>query len=416
MPKDHYSVLGVSKTATADEIKKAYRANVRKFHPDSATADKKAEYEAILTDVNRAYSVLSDPEKRRGYDQYGDEAEQMEAQGGGMSREDVMAQFANMGMFGGFGRSNKKNTGPEPVQSQIKITLDKVYSGATIKHTIRRSNFCKKCAGTGDKTKKSPNCSACGGQGQTMIQQGNSIGIMDCRACGGKGKSPVKKENKCIDCNGIGNTMSDHELSVFIKKGIDNLEIITIKNQGNEKSTGARSNVYIRVEIIPHSMFKRNVITGSGRNQKINHLNLSITLNITLTEALCGFKKSITHLDGHSVDIISKKTIYQGSIFTVPNEGLIEGNNKGSLYVLFNIIYTDLSEDHKNKIFNILTKSVRPALTGNGISNEVPKDQVNLVTDAEMFEITQRSARHSVQDDDDGDGNIGGGHPQCQHQ
>ena len=276
--RDYYEVLGVSKTATDAEIKKAYRKLAMKYHPDYNPGDKEAEEK--FKEVNEANEVLSDPKKRQLYDQYGfagvDPAYAAQNGGGpgaggfggfggdGVDLGDIFGDIFGGG-FGGFGGSSRRANPNAPRKGQdirVRITLsfDEAVHGCKKNITITRQQECTECHGSGCAAGSSPEtCPDCGGRGQVNVQQRTPFGVISttktCTRCGGKGKIV---EKPCQKCRGGGRVSKRRELEVNIPAGIDDRQVISVRGEGSMGSNGGPSgDLHVSVFVRPHPFFER---------------------------------------------------------------------------------------------------------------------------------------------------------------
>ncbi len=263
--RDYYEVLGVSKNATEAEIKKAYRAIAKKNHPDMNPGDKDAE--ARFKEASEAYAVLSDPDKRRQYDQFGHAAFENGGAGGFQGGFD----FGDMGdifgdifgdLFGGRSRrgaSNQPRRGAN-VRASIHVRFEEACFGTEKELEITLKDECSTCHGTGAKPGTSPvTCSKCGGSGQVVYSQNSMFGmvrnVQTCPDCHGSGK--IIKE-RCTACNGTGYTQSRKKLKVGVPAGIDNGQSIRMREKGEPGvNGGARGDLLVEVLVDRHPIFRR---------------------------------------------------------------------------------------------------------------------------------------------------------------
>ncbi len=266
--RDYYEVLGVSKGASEDEIKKAYRQLAKKYHPDMNPGDKNAE--AKFKEASEAYAVLSDPEKRKQYDQFGHAAFEQGAGGGGGGFD-----FSNMGdvgdifgdifgdLFGGGGRTRRASNGPMKganVRAGIRITFEEAVFGTEKELELNLKDECEKCHGTGAKPGSSPvTCSKCGGRGQVVYTQQSLFGmvrnVQTCPDCGGSGK--IIKD-KCPDCYGTGYISRRKKIQVSVPAGIDDGQNIRIRAKGEPGVNGGeRGDLLVEVSVSRHPIFQR---------------------------------------------------------------------------------------------------------------------------------------------------------------
>ena len=255
--RDYYEVLGVSKTATDEELKKAYRKLAKKYHPD-ANPDDKAGAEAKFKEVNEAYETLSNPQKRKMYDQFGTADPQgfngaggpFGGQGGYYSYTssgfdgfgDIFGDLGDLFGFGG-GRSSRQTNGPRKgadLKCNVNLTFEEAYSGTSKQINITRNEECPTCSGTGAKPGTHPEtCSVCGGKGTVTQVQTTLLGQMrvqtTCSNCHGTGK--VIKE-VCNTCYGKGTVRKQAKINVKIPAGIDDGQTIVLKGEGEPGKNG----------------------------------------------------------------------------------------------------------------------------------------------------------------------------------
>ncbi len=238
--RDYYEVLGVEKSASEDEIKKAYRKHAKKYHPDMNPGDKEAE--AKFKEASEAYAVLSDSEKRAKYDQFGHAAFDGSGGFGAGGFDFTGADFSDIfgdlfgGMFGG-GRSRGASNGPMKganIRTSVRITFLEAVFGTEKDLTMNLKDPCPTCNGTGAKPGTSPQmCPKCGGKGQVVFTQQSFFGtvrnVQTCPDCGGSGK--IIKD-KCTDCGGTGYITSRKTINVSIPAGIDNGQSVRIREKG----------------------------------------------------------------------------------------------------------------------------------------------------------------------------------------
>lgn len=269
--RDYYEVLGVDKNADEAALKKAYRVLAKKYHPDTNPGDKEAE--AKFKEASEAYAVLSDPEKRRQYDQFGHAAFDGGAGGGGfnMNMDDIFGSFGDIfgDLFGGgFGRSRRSADPNAPskganLRTQVRITFEEACFGTEKEVEIPSKIECKKCGGNGCKPGTQPvTCGQCGGSGQVVHTQQSLFGMVQnvspCRACSGTGKII---RDKCPTCKGSGYVTKTEKLSVTIPAGIDHGQSVRLRGKGEPgKNGGARGDLLVEVYVDRHPEFERHDI------------------------------------------------------------------------------------------------------------------------------------------------------------
>ena len=265
--RDYYEVLGIDKNADDAAIKKAYRQLAKKYHPDMNPGDQEAEKK--FKEASEAYAVLSDPDKRRQYDQFGHAAFEGGAGGGGFGGFDFTG--ADMGdifgdifgdLFGG-GRSRRASNGPMQganLRAQVRVTFEEAVFGCDKEIELTLKDECGKCHGTGAKPGTSPiTCTKCGGKGQVVYTQQSLFGMVQnvrtCPDCNGTGK--VIKE-KCPDCYGTGYISSKKKIAVTVPAGIDNGQSIRIRGKGEPGVNGGpRGDLLVEVLVSRHPIFQR---------------------------------------------------------------------------------------------------------------------------------------------------------------
>jgi molecular chaperone DnaJ len=298
--RDYYETLGVGKSASEDDLKKAYRKLAKQYHPDSNQGDKAAEEK--FKELNEAYAVLSDPQKKAAYDQYGHAAFDPASGGGGggggfysggfnMDMGDIFESFFGGDIFGGSTRSSGRN-GPRDgasLQTSVQIKFEEAVYGTVKDIRIQGYETCGTCKGTGAKPGTyAETCRHCGGTGQERYQQQTMLGSMTtlrtCSHCRGEGKI-IK--SPCPECHGAGKVQANKTLSVTIPKGIDNGQTVRLSGKGEPgERGGSPGDLLITVHVQPHKVFVRKGI------------NLHLDLPITFVQAALGDEVLIPTLDG----------------------------------------------------------------------------------------------------------------------
>ena len=339
----YYKVLGVEKTASQDEIRRAYRKLVKTKHPDKGGSQKE------FQEIQLAYDTLSDENKRKVYDEYGEEGikEGMDGQG----PSDIFD------LFTGGGRKNvKKKT--KSVLQQMEVSLEDIYKGSEKYLEINRYRICKKCRGNGS---KDPNantkCTGCNGRGVKMVVQrmGNTIlqSQQSCPDCRGEGYV-IKESDKCTSCRGNKVNKESKTIKILLDKGAPDGKRYTFEGESDEMPGYEPGDVIIEIKIKKHNLFQRE---GA---------DLTYVADISLLEALTGFELLITHLDGRKVLIKSKpgEIIKPGVMKTVKECGMpfFDHPTKfGNLYIKFNIKFPkSLEESQKNALQQLFPKIVMP--------------------------------------------------------
>jgi molecular chaperone DnaJ len=258
MTKDYYDTLGINKDSSKEEIKKAYKKLAKKYHPDlnpdSGSSEK-------IKEINEAYSVLSDDNKRSNYDRFGSSDEQFSGfQGQQGFNEDIFSDI-----FGSFfgGNPYARQRGPKggsDLKYELNIEFKEAAFGTKKKISINKLNKCDECNGTGSEDGKQANCGTCHGSGQVGRQFRTPFGIVQhattCPKCSGKGKII---ENKCDECNGHGRKKENKTITVTIPAGVDNGSTLRVLNEGESGEQGAPSgHLYVEIHVRPHKLFERD--------------------------------------------------------------------------------------------------------------------------------------------------------------
>lgn len=328
MKKDYYEVLGVGKSASADEIKKAYRKKAIEFHPDKNPGDKAAEENFKL--AAEAYEVLSDPQKKARYDQFGHQAFDggHGFGGGGMNMDDIFSQFGDIfgnafgGGFGGFGGGfgGQRRVKGSNLRIKVKLTLEEIAHGVEKKIKVKRKVQAK---GVTYKT-----CPTCNGQGQVVRVTNTILGKMQsattCPTCGGAGQT-IDSRPKDADAHGM--VMADETVSIKIPPGVVDGMQLKVSNKGNDApGNGIPGDLIVVIEEIEHETLKRE-----GEN-------LHLDLYISISEAVLGVSKDIETVSGKA-RIKLEEGIQSGKILRLKGKGVpnINGYGNGDLLVHVNV-------------------------------------------------------------------------------
>ncbi len=306
--RDYYEVLGVSRDADDATLKKAYRQIAKKYHPDMNPGD--AEAEKKFKEASEAYAVLSDPEKRRQYDQFGQAAFDQGAGGGGFggfdfSGTDFTDMFGDLfgDLFGGGGSSRRgRNQGPTKgmnIRKSLTLTFEEAVFGCEKDLDVVLKDPCPKCNGTGARPGTSPEtCPKCGGKGQVVYTQRSMFGTMQnvqtCPDCGGTGQ--IIRE-KCPDCAGTGYVSNKKTISVTIPAGIDNGQSVRIREKGEPGTNGGpRGDLMVEVNVARHPIFERQ------------DMNIFSTVPISFAQAALGADIMIKTVDGDVIYTVKPGT------------------------------------------------------------------------------------------------------------
>jgi molecular chaperone DnaJ len=331
MSKNYYEVLGVSKNATAEEIKKAYRKLAMKYHPDRNPDNKEAEEK--FKEAASAYEILSDEKKRRQYDQFGhSQYQQMGGMGGhpgGMNTDDIFESFGDIfgDLFGGR-QSARKKSGPEPMRGhdlakEINITLKEAYLGTKKELSYTRLIACKTCNGSGAKKGSKPSaCTKCQGTGQVQFRQGFFMYSQACGNCSGQGfiiSSP------CGSCNGKSRIQEYTKFTVNIPAGIYDGAELRIAGKGDAGVYGGSSgDLFLKIHVIPDKKFRR---VGD---------DLQCLIMLTYPQLVLGAQIEIENIDNTKINIKIPKGCPVGERIVTPGKGFatMRGSVRGNLVVV----------------------------------------------------------------------------------
>ena len=346
--RDYYEVLGIGKNATDAEIKSAYRKLAKKYHPDLNPGNKEAEEQ--FKEVNEANDVLSDPQKRQRYDQFGFagvDPNYAAANGGGaggfgggfggVDLGDIFGDIFGGGFgggFSGFGGGSSTRTANVPrkghdIQASVILTFEEAAHGCSKKITINRQDTCPDCGGTGAAKGTSPEtCPDCGGRGYVVTQQRTPFGVMQsqqpCSHCGGRG---TIIRNPCKTCRGTGKTAARKSLEINIPAGIDDDQNIALRGQGDAGSNGGPAgDVIVHVTVKADPMFERD------------GYDVTIHVPITFSQAVLGDDVEVPTVDGRIVQHIPEGT-QSGTKFRLRGQGIqyLNGRGRGDQYVIVDV-------------------------------------------------------------------------------
>ena len=346
--RDYYEVLGIGKNATDAEIKSAYRKLAKKYHPDLNPGNKEAEEK--FKEVNEANDVLSDPQKRQRYDQFGFagvDPNYAAANGGGaggfgggfggVDLGDIFGDIFGGGFgggFSGFGGGSSTRTANAPrkghdIQASVILTFEEAAHGCSKKITNNRQDTCPDCGGTGAAKGTSPEtCPDCGGRGYVVTQQRTPFGVMQsqqpCSHCGGRG---TIIRNPCKTCRGTGKTAARKSLEINIPAGIDDDQNIALRGQGDAGSNGGPAgDVIVHVTVKADPMFERD------------GYDVTIHVPITFSQAVLGDDVEVPTVDGRIVQHIPEGT-QSGTKFRLRGQGIqyLNGRGRGDQYVIVDV-------------------------------------------------------------------------------
>ncbi|CDO78181.1 hypothetical protein BN946_scf184797.g7 [Trametes cinnabarina] len=336
---DLYKVLELSKSASEQDIRKAYKRLSRKYHPDK---NKDPDAEEKFVEIAHAYEVLSDPTKRQIYDRHGEEGLRAH-EGGQQHYANPFDMFQNF--FGGGGHHNQQvRRGPSSV-SEFEVSLSDIYSGASIDFMVKKRILCDHCRGTGAASSDDIHtCSACGGSGVRIMRQQIMPGMftqsqVTCNECGGRGKVIGRK---CPHCQG--NKVMDHtqHYTLEIPRGAPEGHEVVFEGEADESPDWEAGDIVLRI---------RSKKERGGWRRKESGLYWKETISVE--EALLGFERNLTHLDGHIVELKRQGVTQPGYVQTIKGEGmpLFEGTGYGDLYVEYNVVLpTEISPETRKRL------------------------------------------------------------------
>lgn len=351
MLKDYYKILGVEKNASVDDIKKAFKKAAMEHHPDRPGGN-----EAKFKEVNEAYQVLGDPEKRKRYDQFGSDFEQQGGFGQGMNWEDFMRAARGQGGQGGFGnfssdfgagidlgdifgdlfgfgggstRNARSQSRGRDIQIDVQVDFKEAAFGVEREISLRKQNKCDACGGSGaEPGSKMDRCATCGGQGQVVRNQQTFLGTMQsvstCPDCHGRGEKPAKK---CKHCGGSGVLAKNSTVKVKIPAGIDDGQSIRLENYGEAQGYGGQSgDLYVRVHVQNMRGFERDGFDVYTESE------------ISYPQAVLGDKIDVETLDG-VIRLLVPEGTESGQLIRIKGRGIkhLSGSGRGDHYVKIKI-------------------------------------------------------------------------------
>ena len=332
--RDYYEVLGVDREATEDDLKRAYRQAAKKYHPDLNPDDSEAEEK--FKEVNEAYEVLSDPQKRAAYDRFGHEGANGQGFGGfdfdgfgdgGLG--DLFDAFFG-GATGGTGRRRRGPVRGADIRYDLNITFEEAAFGAEKEIQVVRMEDCSECHGTGGKEGAEPvTCTECNGTGEISYTQTTAFGrFVNVRACGTCGGEGTIVSDPCDRCRGRGKVRNRRKISVKIPEGINDGQAITLRGEGDiGERGGPPGDLYVYISVKPHKLFKRE------------GYDIYCEVPITFTQAALGAEIDIPTLEGTEKFKIPEGT-QTGKVFTLRNRGIshLRGSGRGNQYITVKVM------------------------------------------------------------------------------
>jgi molecular chaperone DnaJ len=358
MPRDYYEILGVPKGASGDEIKSAFRQLARKYHPD---VSQETDAEERFKEINEAYAILSDQDKRAAFDRFGHAG----VQGAGgvpdwttMDFSDILGDLFGFG-FGGFGRSSTRSRNAprrgQDLQYRVHMDFKEAVFGTDKEIDISRDESCETCSGSGAKPGTSPSrCSTCGGQGEVRQSRqtilGSMVQVTTCPACGGKGEVIV---NPCSTCSGRGQVRKSRKKVVSIPAGVDTGTQIRLTAEGQPGVNGGPpGNLYLVIQVQAHKYFRRR------------ENDILLDLNVNIAQATLGDEVKVPTVDGDAMLTIPAGT-QPGKIIRMRSKGVphLRNNNRGDQLIVINVSIPKSLSDEQRQLFEQLAGSLGTEVT-----------------------------------------------------
>lgn len=342
--RDYYQVLGLTRTATAEEIKKSYRKLALQHHPDRNPGD--SESEELFKEASEAYQVLSNEQNRSKYDRFGHSAFEGGQGFGDFSgfADEIFGDLFSA-FFGGSGGPGGGSRGPRgrDLRYQLEVSMEEAFNGLEKEITIEKPSPCETCNGTGSREAKAPaNCKHCGGGGQIRVQQGFFTLARTCPVCSGRG---TMIEDPCPDCSGSATSARTSELKVKIPPGIDNGQRLKLRNEGEIISDGPPGDLYVEVFVKPHEVYRRD---GS---------EIVVDIPITYTQAVLGSEVEVPSLHGEMTLKIPAGTT-SGKVFRLRGKGMMnmQTGRYGDEHVCVHIFVPQKVNDEQREILEQLSE------------------------------------------------------------
>lgn len=401
----YYDTLGVQPGASDNELKRAYRVSAMKYHPDK---NKSPEAADKFKEISHAYDVLSDPQKRQVYDQYGEAGlgGGGDAGMGGMSAEDLFSQFFGGGvggmggmggMFGGGGGAPRGPRKGRDLTHSLKVSLEELYSGKVSKLALSKNILCPKCEGRGGKEGAVKQCTGCGGTGVKMVtrQMGPMIQRFQtaCPDCNGEGEI-IREKDKCKNCHGKKIQLEKKVLSVHIDKGMQDGQKVTFPGEGDQAPGIIPGDVIFVIEQREHPRFQRK---GD---------DLFYAAKVDLLSALAGGKIGVEHLDDRwlSAGVAPGEVIKPGALKLIRGQGMpsYRHHDFGDLYIKFEVEFppNHFTEEQKlAALENILPPRKVPAIPSDAMVDDVGMQDIDPQQQARAE--SRRAGRNGAMDEDE---------------
>lgn len=350
--KDYYKILGVSKDATIDEIKKAYRTLARKYHPDVNPNNKEAEER--FKEINEAYEVLSDPEKRKNYDMMGDAFFTPTEEGGfgyqysgrdfftdifGDTFENIFSSF--------FGKKKTQKAKGEDINIDLTITFEEALRGAEKTVLLKYEAPCPNCEGQGVDVSKASTCPRCKGSGFLYEKRGNVQIRQSCPDCSGRG---YKNIYTCPNCGGLGTTQVQNRVTFNVPAGVEDGDTLKVAGKGKPgKYSHQPGDLIVHIHVLPHKYFKRE-----GKD-------LYLELPLSITEAILGSKIEIPLPYGSKINVTIPPYTFNGQKLRIAGKGVKDSKGQaGDLYLVAKIEMPQKLQPEALKLIEELKKYVPP--------------------------------------------------------
>jgi len=353
--RDYYEVLGVTRSASADDIKNAFRNLARKLHPD---VNKAEDAEEKFKEINEAYGVLSDPDKRAAYDRYGFQGVNTNGMPdySTMDLSDLFDLFGlgGFGGFGGFGGTSRRSRNAPrrgaDISTRLKLTFEEAVFGTEKEVDITRNEKCSVCSGSGAEPGSRPvTCQTCKGAGEVrQVQQtflGQMVQVVTCPTCGGRGEII---EKPCTNCRGSGLERKTIRKKVNIPAGIDNGNQVRMIGEGQPGANGGpNGNFYIEIEVAPHKFFRRN------------GYDILLDLDINMAQAALGDEITVPTLDG-DVKLRIPPGTQPGRVFRLKEKGvpILQRTERGNQLVTVNVQIPSSLTDEQEELLKTLGKTM----------------------------------------------------------
>lgn len=352
--RDYYEILGANRSASADELKSAFRNLARKYHPD---INKEHDAEEKFKEINEAYAVLSDPDKRAAYDRFGHAG--VNGMGGGatdfsnIDLSDLFSEFFGFGGMGGASRGRKAHNAPRrggDLGQKLSLTFEEAVFGVEKTIEFDRDETCSACRGSGAEPGTSPaRCSACDGKGEVrQVRQtflGSMVQVATCPTCGGQGEVIT---SPCKQCRGKGLERKRVKKTVAIPAGVDTGTQIRLAGEGQPGANGGpNGNFYVEMDVKPHAYFTR----------KENDILLNLSINIA--QAALGAEIDVPTVDGKSTLRVPSGT-QPGKVFTIKGKGVpfLRSSGRGDQMVFINVDIPQRLDERQRKLFEELATTL----------------------------------------------------------